>query len=645
MRTLRPYQNEAVEASFIAWERGARRILLQAATGSGKSIMLAEVVRRFREKNPGKRVVFLVHRHEILRSCAEAISRQSPSATVGIVDGSVQGKDRDTQAGRDVVCINTATLGVSASQRTSNGKRMNTVNRLHSQLKPVGLVVLDEAHRAVSGTAKDCLEQLGVFEEGGPNLLGCSATPFREDKKDLNDIFEEQVYSIGVVELIEKGALIEPKHLVAMVEGLDLNKVGCSRISTGEVDLNANELDLIMESSGSFGVVAEFVKLHASDRKTLVFVPSIHSADLVADKLNKIGVSAISISGSTSEAVRAKAFNDIQNGDLQCIVNCQIYTEGVDLPIISAVVIARPTRSKTLYKQICGRALRPYPGKTDALIIDLVGATHRNDLATFSDLDDDVDNVNPGETLVEAKARASATATKLSNFTGKVNQILQGELDPEEYKEAVVVSGTFNVWEVDHYSPEQVAKKIVGARAEVKEKKRILNLPSFPSVETFGPWIMIDQTYAMSLKDWTQGRTRGSYVCFMEVKTSNGIEWVVFRKDSTKSFPESHDFVGLPCGTLDEAEKVAMAYGRGNLPSGVWSYNISPQSQTKKAQASFKMMSMMRSRGVQIENLNLVKVKEMRAPTTGVAGNWLAYVDICRDVLKQSESVRRYYNE
>lgn len=643
MKTLRKYQNECVEAIEIQHEKGNTRTVAQLPTGGGKTVVCAEFIRRFRLKSPGARVVFLVHRQEILTAAAATIAIQNPDATVGVVDGDVKGVERDKQAARDIVCINTATLGVSAVQRSSNGKRMNTVNKLHSQIKGTKLVILDEAHRGVSSTARDCLVQLGCFEETDPvPLIGFTATPFRDDKEDLNEIFQSLAYAKSITDLIEMSALVEPKHMVAMVEGLDLNKVGTSRMSTGEVDLNATELDRVMEESGSYGVVAEFVKRHLMDRKTIVFTPNVHSADMVADKLNKLGIKSVSISGTTKSSVRAAAFEAIQTSDLQCIVNCQIATEGTDIPIVSGIVIARPTRSRGLYRQMVGRGVRLYAGKTDCIVVDLVGATTRNDLVTISDLDDGIDDILAGETLVEAKQRAQVNQTRLNNFAGAVNRAI-AELDEEAAEDLIVVSGSFNLWEVDNYSPEQIAKKMVSERAQGKEKQRLLNLPQFPAVEKFGPWLVIGDCYTMSLKDWTNKGTTGSYVCFMEIE---GQGWVVFRKDNTKSWPQSHDFVTKSFySTLEEAEKVAMEFGQGSLPSGVWNYNVNPKSKTKTQAASAKLQGVLSSRGIKRDEIAEVKAKKMKAPSTGVAGDWLAYCDISRDVLKQEMGIREYFAE
>lgn len=664
MKELRPYQKECVKSEFDAWE-SYQRNAIQLATGAGKSVIIAQTVKEWRERHPGSRVVFLVHRAEILKGCADTIAEQCPDATVRIVDGGVKGPQRFKNLTADIVLFNTATLGVSKNAREKKNVRARNSDLMHSYLTDVGLVVIDECHRATSPTAMDCLTQLRVFEPDGPKLLGCTATLFRDDSGDLSDVFEYRSYSKGLVELISDGFLVPPRHLTAMVDGLDLTKVGSARTaeSGGEMDLKASELAKVLDESGAYGVVAEFTKRHAGDRKTLVFTPNVESAIKVAEELNARGFKAAALSGTTGAADRADIFKQLQFGDLQAIVNCQIATEGTDLPAVSCVVLARPTRSRSLYRQIVGRGVRLYTDpvtgkpKQDALIIDLVGATTRNDLATISDLDDDIEDVREGESITEAVERHQEEQAELERFEDQVMDALSQEYGDDfaiEVAEELRVTGSFNVIETDPYAE---AVRRAKSHKEEKERKKAAakkNRPSFPSaVKRHGWWLQAGETALfMSLASFDKDRTKGSYMACLD--TLGG--WVAFRKDCrSRKFAGddgTYHFIGMVDDehpvvyeSLDEAEVACLDWAFENMPESntAINYRLNPNSSTKKQPASESQINYMRNSGIGDPDAWDAYDEDMiKPPTKGMAGDALDHHNLSADVLKQVASIRKY---
>jgi hypothetical protein len=149
-------------------------------------------------------------------------------------------------------------------------------------------------------------------------------------------------------------------------------------------DYNQGKLAEVM--AASVGSTVQAVLTHAADRAMIVFATSVDHAELLAQTLTEHGMPARDVTGGHSREYRNAAYSSFRSGNLQALVTVQVLTEGADFPRCDSVVMARPTRSQSLYSQMVGRALRPYPGKTDALVLDLTGAAKDMSLVTLSDL-------------------------------------------------------------------------------------------------------------------------------------------------------------------------------------------------------------------------------------------------------------------
>lgn len=634
----RTYQEEAVEAFVRAPEQ---RLAMQLGTGSGKTNILSMVAYRAFERHPGKRVVFLVHRMEILYTAASTLQKFNPDKSVGVIDGTVTGAFRERALKCDIVCFNTSTLGVSPSARNSNSKRAQTSTAMIQELGEVSLVILDECHHAVAGVQLDCLTELGCFKQDGPKLLGMTATLFREDGKDLGDIFERCAYRKDFLELISEGYLVPPRYLAAMVDGLDLNQVKCTK-QNGIMDLNASELDKVYQETGAYGVVAEFCKRNIEDRKTLVFAPNVSAAELVAQELRNRGFTAETIHGKLDPKKRAQIIQDFVDGDLQILTNCMVLTEGTDLPECSCIVIARATRSKILWRQCVGRGSRLYHGKDDSLVIDMVGATTRNDLATISDLDDAIGEVRSGETIMEA-------ATRFTQVRATEKKIIDEELEFLRELDAMaaealgpLVTGSFNVTEVDPYTEARRRAKKFREQKEKEQRSAARKLPLFPGPDRKGWWLLIGDTYCMNLTDWSNPNTRDSFVAIQPLACG---KFLVFKSDRAKSFDAGrYGFVGPGAyDTFEDAELSAVEYAKSHLSAGVFNYRINPMSDSKKKRASEPQINLLRQRSICKDLFIEVDEGRMKMPTAGVAGDYLDRGGMVYDVAKQAISVEEWY--
>lgn len=357
-RQLRPYQTEAVAAVQTAWTaHNMSRPAVVLPTGTGKSTVIAKLAVDARAA--GGRVVMLAHRGELLDQMAASVMTVDPSGQpVGIVAA-----DRD-EPRTDIVAASFQTL--------AKARRLNSIGERD-------VVLVDEAHHAPAKSYRGVLDSLGSF---GPRVLTCgfTATMVRADQEALGSIWEDVVYEKSLAWAISEGFLVTPRGKTVVMD--DLNKLAKIRNVAG--DYNQGRLEEVMAASVDSTVDA--ILTHAPNRAMIVFATGVDHADILARLLTERGISAAAVVGSHTREERAGAYELFRSGGLQALVTVQVLTEGADFPRCDAVVMGRPTRSQSLYSQMVGRALRPYPNKTDALVLDLTGTARDMSLVTLTDL-------------------------------------------------------------------------------------------------------------------------------------------------------------------------------------------------------------------------------------------------------------------
>jgi len=252
-------------------------------------------------------------------------------------------------------------------------------------LPDVQLVVVDEVHQAVGKSHVALYDQY-------PNaiILGLTATPARPSGgTGLGDVFTSLVRGPSYSVLIEEGFIV-PSRVIAP-ERPDLKGVK----STGG-DYNQDQLQDRMDRPKLVGNVVETWKKYGFGRMTIVFATGIRHSMHLCEQFVRNGILAEHIDGEMDAEVRDDIFHRFRSGGFQVLTNCQIATFGLDIPEVSCAVFVCPTKSVVKYRQCCGRALRPFPGKTDAIIIDHAGAVFRHGLP-----DDDVPWTLDKETKIE----------------------------------------------------------------------------------------------------------------------------------------------------------------------------------------------------------------------------------------------------
>ena len=352
MCQLRPYQKQSIEDIRNAFIKGKRKILLVAPTGSGKTVVASEMIRRV--VAGGKSCLFVAHRRELIMQCSNKLHDFGVNHGVLMAD-----KSPTPMASCQVASIQTFTSRVDRDDF----------------IKPeADLIIIDEAHRSASDSFKNLLR-----EYPHAYVIGLTATPIRNDGRGLGNIYEKIVQCSTVKELTEKGYLVPNRIVAPTIPDLKGLKIIAGDYEAKGLDKKMNVPKLIGD------VVTHWIK-HANNRPTVVFCTSIKHSKYVSAIFNDNGIPAGHIDGEMPEIERETVLSDLRNGRIKVLSNCQILTEGFDCPKVSCVVLCRPTLSLGLYIQMCGRSLRIFPNKKDTLIIDHAGCVYRHGF-----IDDDRD--------------------------------------------------------------------------------------------------------------------------------------------------------------------------------------------------------------------------------------------------------------
>ena len=297
---------------------------------------MAEIARRTTENN--NRVMFLIHRKEVLQQAIKTFDEQ--------------GVDR-----------NLLTAGM-----------VQTLTRRVDKLPTPDVILVDEAHHALAKSYQNILNKFSKAI-----ILLFTATPHRTGRVQLDQIADDIIVGQSIHELTEKGFLAPFRYF--QPPG-DFDSKLLKRGSTG--DFTNDSMQQAM-STKIFGHIVKQYKRIANGMQAVVYTYSIDSAIKIAAEFNSEGISAVEVDGTTSKEKRDLAVRKFREQEIKILVNVNLFTEGVDLPNVDCVIMARPTASLALYLQFSMRCLNPRPGKT-AIIID-----HANNFKSFGYPDDDRD--------------------------------------------------------------------------------------------------------------------------------------------------------------------------------------------------------------------------------------------------------------
>lgn len=340
---LRPYQEVAVARLRAAFRAGHRAPLLVSPTGSGKTLIFCFIAAQASAK--GLRTLVLVHRRELVAQTSRALDSY--------------GVDHDVLGGMLLTRVATVQAYVRRMSRWS--------------WRP-DLIVVDEAHHATSGSSWGAV--LGEYPDA--RVLGCTATPERLDGTGLGvgagGYFDALVLGPTVAELVTDGYLSRPV-VFAPPGGFDP-----SGVARRGGDWAVGAIEAAMDRPVITGDAVDHYAKHVGGAPAIAFCASIKHAAHVAERFRAAGYRADSIDGKLDDASRRQRIEDLGAGRLQVLTSCEIVSEGTDIPVVAAAILLRPTLSLGLHLQQVGRALRVYPGKAQAVILDHVGNSLRHGL-------------------------------------------------------------------------------------------------------------------------------------------------------------------------------------------------------------------------------------------------------------------------
>ena len=336
--TLRPYQQEFIDNVRNEFLKNHKHVVGVAPCGAGKTIMTGWMIRESLKRN--KSSIFFVHRHELIEQTAKTFSR------LGIEYGIISaGYKMQPQFPVQIASVQTL------------AKRID-------QIPPPDFLICDECHHILANTYKKILDAF-------PNsfLLGVTATPQRMGGITLCDVFTSMIKAPSVNELINLGNLTDFKYFAPDI-GADLQQVRINKF--GEFD-NADLEQVMNQQRIIGGIIDNYLKLVA-DKSTICYCVNVNHSKAVADAFNRAGIQAAHCDGETPKRIRADIVENFRQGKIKVLCNAELFGEGFDVPLCQAVILARPTKSLTLYIQQAMRAMRPDPADPDkvAFIIDHV---------------------------------------------------------------------------------------------------------------------------------------------------------------------------------------------------------------------------------------------------------------------------------
>ena len=318
-----------------------RSVMAQMPTGTGKTYLLTAVIESFVSNNPMEKVWIVAHRRELVSQIDETVRKF-----------------------HSYFASNTSSL-LSSVKAMSIQWLMRHYDEIEEE---PGMIVIDEAHHALAKTYKEMWERFPKAK-----FLGLTATPCRLNGKGFTDLFDVLVQSWDVPEFISKGRLATYDFVSIKSDGVTQRLIDSLQKRGADGDYQNKEMDMLLNKKPSIERLYQSLEEFCKDRKGIVYAINISHAQKITKLYQEHGVKAIAIDSKTTATERQQDIEAFKKGDIQVLVNVDIFSEGFDCPDVEFVQLARPTLSLAKYLQMVGRGLRVAKGKKNCLIIDNVG--------------------------------------------------------------------------------------------------------------------------------------------------------------------------------------------------------------------------------------------------------------------------------
>ena len=405
-----------------------RSVMAQMPTGTGKTVLLASVVESFLREHSNCHVWIVAHRRELVSQIRETIqrvfSKTHPSSLTikedfsnhpvnsskitpslfTLKEGSTshpgpltlrgEGGNRPTRCSEPLRskvggpskvspdCAGWDRLGMSGASKVSpdclsasafnvpiKAVSIQWLSKHYDEIEEEpGMIVIDEAHHALAKTYKGMWDRFPKAK-----FLGLTATPCRLNGKGFTDLFDVLVQSWSVPEFISKGRLATYDFVSIKSDGVTQRLIDSLQKRGADGDYQNKEMDMLLNKKPSIERLYQSLEEFGKDRKGIVYAINISHAQKITKLYQENGVKAIAIDSKTPATERQQDIEAFKKGDIQVLVNVDIFSEGFDCPDVEFVQLARPTLSLAKYLQMVGRGLRVAKGKKNCVIIDNVG--------------------------------------------------------------------------------------------------------------------------------------------------------------------------------------------------------------------------------------------------------------------------------
>jgi DNA repair protein RadD len=359
MYTLRSYQEDALRELFVFWRNGGGNPLIAMATGTGKAVVIAFLIKQLLTDYPGMRVLVTAPNRELLDQDIEELHTAWADAPIGVNCDGLSARDTEAQ-------ILFATV--------------NSIFRNPQVLGARHLIIVDESHLIPHGDDGMYHTTIGGLRELVPDLrvAGLTATPFRLDSGHLCEgdghLFDNVVYEYSIAEGIRDGWLSPlSSKTTAKTATIDVTGVGkrggeyiAEQLEAAAIRNNAVEL-----------ACDEIATYQGKRRAWLVYCVGVVHTGMVRDALRARGVNAEMVLGETPSDERDRIIEDFRAGRLTALVSVMVLSYGFNVPHVDLIAMLRPTCSAGLYAQQVGRGTRKAEGKSNCLVLDFAGNVRR----------------------------------------------------------------------------------------------------------------------------------------------------------------------------------------------------------------------------------------------------------------------------
>ena len=368
-----------------------RSVMVQMPTGTGKTILLASVVESFLREHSNCNVWIVAHRRELVSQIKDTLNKFllnfifSNHPVPPSKEGSTSTPSPSSSEGGDVTALRCSEplrskvggaskpspdcLSAGASNVPVKAMSIQWLAKHYDEIKEKpGLIVIDEAHHALAKTYKEMWERF-------PNakFLGLTATPCRLNGKGFTDLFDVLVQAWSIPEFICKGRLATYDFVSIKSDGVTQWLIDSLQKRGADGDYQNKEMDMLLNKKPSIERLYQSFEEYGKNRKGIVYAINISHAQKIMELYQEHGIKVVAIDSKTPALERQADIEAFRKGDIQVLVNVDIFSEGFDCPDVEFVQLARPTLSLAKYLQMVGRGLRVAKGKKNCVIIDNVG--------------------------------------------------------------------------------------------------------------------------------------------------------------------------------------------------------------------------------------------------------------------------------